>query len=103
MSLVQHVTQIEGTDRDEALVDLFLPPLERHASVERSSERRLSLESGHTFRSGKSIRRIISYDALRGPDNPLDEFGGVTQYHYSTKRRLGTLSRSRSGNIKTHY
>jgi hypothetical protein len=91
MSLVQHVTQIEGADRSEALVDLFLPPLERQLSIERNAERRLSFESALSGR-GKSVRRVISYDALKLPE-PLpvseDLTGGVTPYKISNFKRLG--------------
>lgn len=88
MSLVQHVHPLEGTDREEALVDLFLPPLERVASIDRASERRFSLESGFSG-PPKSIRRIISYDALKPPEETTEEYGGVTQYHVTTAMRLG--------------
>ena len=40
MSLVQHVTQQEGTDRDEALVDVFLSPIKRLHSRHEAYERR---------------------------------------------------------------
>ncbi|KAF1994549.1 MFS general substrate transporter [Amniculicola lignicola CBS 123094] len=91
MSLIQHVTNVEGTDREEALVDLFLSPLERYTG-ERASERerRLSLESGF-LGSAKSIHRTISYDALKPPEETLEEYGGVTQYHVSTTRRLAQV------------
>lgn len=90
MSLIQHVTQIDGTDREEALVDLFLPPLERYASIERAAERRFSIESG-LLRPGsvKTVRRIISYDALKPPEEPPVEYGGVTQYTVSKRMRVG--------------
>ena len=90
MSLIQHVTQIDGTDREEALVDLFLPPLERYASIERAAERRLSIESGF-LRPGsvRTVRRVISYDALKPPEEPPVENGGVTQYTVSKRIRVG--------------
>lgn len=88
MSLVQHVHPLEGTDREEALVDLFLPPIERQESIARASERRLSLESGFGG-FHKPVRRIVSYDALRPPEETVEEYGGVTQYHISTAKRLG--------------
>jgi MFS family permease len=90
MSLIQHVHPIEGTDREEALVDLFLPPLERQHSIERPSERRFSLESGFSNR-GRSVRRIISYDALKPPEETEEEYGGVTQYHVSTAKRIAQV------------
>ena len=68
-------------------MDLFLPPLERIVTAEQASIRRLSLESAG-FASNKSIRRIISYDALKPPDETIEEYGGVTPYHVSTARRV---------------
>ncbi|KAF2120171.1 MFS transporter-like protein Fmp42 [Lophiotrema nucula] len=90
MSLVQHVTQLEGHDRDEALVDLFLPPLERYASQDRASERRLSLESGF-FSTGKSVRRVISYDALKPPEELPDEHTGVAAYNVRKRIRIAQV------------
>jgi hypothetical protein len=97
MSLIQHVTQQEGHDREEALVDLFLPPVDRQNNREIAAERRLSFESAAT-NSGflglpsKTIRRVISYDAIKNPELPvagevLD--GGLSQYHISTTKRVG--------------
>ena len=93
MSLVQHVTNLEGTDREEALVDLFLPPLERQTDTERLSERRFSVESG-VRPSNKSIRRVVSYDALKPPEQTVEEDGGVTPYRVSTLKRVGESSQS---------
>jgi hypothetical protein len=92
MSLIQHVHPHEGTDREEALVDLFLPPLERQATVER--QRRASIESGYQP-SQRSIRRIISYDALKPPQETaaVEQPAGVTQYHVSAAKRLGEFGR----------
>ncbi|KAF2736336.1 MFS general substrate transporter [Polyplosphaeria fusca] len=93
MSLVQHITQIEGVDRQEALVDLFLPLLERQPSIDRVSERRLSFESAVSGK-GKSIRRVISYDALKEPEElPATEnlTGGVTPYKISNARRFAQV------------
>jgi hypothetical protein len=98
MSLVQHVTQQEGTDREEALVDLFLSPIDRLESREQASERRLSLLSQQSnagfLQAGKSVRRVISYDTLHKPDQPVagDVDGGVTQYHVSNFKRAGKCS-----------
>jgi hypothetical protein len=92
MSLIQHVSNLEGTDREEALVDLFLPPLDRVVSAEQVSIRRLSLESAG-LAGNKSIRRIVSYDALKPPDETVEEYGGVTPYHVSTARRVSLLIR----------
>ena len=89
MSLVQHVSQLEGQDREEALVDLFLPPLERAESIARS-EHRLSFGSG--FESTKSIRRLASYDFLKQPEDTVEDIngGGVTQYNVPTAKRIGS-------------
>ncbi|CAI6336574.1 unnamed protein product [Periconia digitata] len=87
MSLVQHVGNLEGTDREEALVDLFLPPQDRENYPDHFSERRLSIESG-TATSTRSLRRIVSYDALKPTEDTVEEDGGVTPYHVSTKRRI---------------
>lgn len=95
MSLVQHVTQQEGTDREEALVDLFLPPIDRQTNREHATERRLSLESAISqagfFNAGKTIKRVISYDAIKKPDEPAlgEEYGGITPYNVSTSKRIG--------------
>ncbi|PVI01233.1 MFS transporter-like protein Fmp42 [Periconia macrospinosa] len=88
MSLVQHVGNLEGTDREEALVNLFLPPLHRQASIDRVSE----LESGSCAgNSTRSLRRAVSYDVLRPVQDTLDEDGGVTPYHVSTIRRISQV------------
>jgi hypothetical protein len=96
MSLIQHVTQQEGIDREEALVDLFLPPIDRQINREQAAERRLSFESatsgaGFLGLPGKSIRRVISYDAIKKPEEPVagEEYGGLTPYKVSTIKRIG--------------
>lgn len=96
MSLIQHVTQQEGTDREEALVDLFLPPVDRQISRQEASERRLSLESalssaGFLGTPGKAVRRVISYDVIPKPEEPVagEEYGGLTPYKVSTSTRVG--------------
>lgn len=96
MSLIQHVTQQEGHDREEALVDLFLPPIDRQFNREQAAERRLSLESaisstGFLGLPGKSIRRVISYDAIKKAEQPVagEEYGGLTPYKVSVTKRVG--------------
>lgn len=96
MSLIQHVTQVEGHDREEALVDLFLPPTDRQNSRELAAERRYSLESavsgsGFLGLPGKTVRRVISYDAIKKPDEPIagEVDGGLTPYKVSTTKRVG--------------
>lgn len=98
MSLIQHVTQQEGIDRDEALVDLFLPPVDRLISRQEASERRLSLESaisgaGFYGTQGKQVRRVISYDLIKKPEEPVtgEEYGGLTPYKISTSRRIAQV------------
>ncbi|KAF1844269.1 MFS general substrate transporter [Cucurbitaria berberidis CBS 394.84] len=100
MSLIQHVTQQEGIDREEALVDLFLPPVDRQLSRQEASGRRLSLESaisesaGFLGVSGKQVRRVISYDALKKPEVPVagEEYGGLTPYKVSTSKRIAQVT-----------
>ncbi|KAJ4288564.1 hypothetical protein N0V90_011801 [Kalmusia sp. IMI 367209] len=90
MSLVQHVSQLEGQDREEALVDLFLPPLERAASREDFAERRFSTGSG--FDNTKSVRRLASYDYLKPPEETIEDYGGgVTQYTVPTAKRIAQV------------
>ncbi|KAH7066686.1 major facilitator superfamily domain-containing protein [Paraphoma chrysanthemicola] len=98
MSLIQHVTQQEGHDREEALVDLFLPPIDRYISREHAAERRLSLESaisstGFLGVPGKTVRRVISYDAIKKPEEPVagEEYGGLTPYKVSTTKRIAQI------------
>lgn len=100
MSLIQHVGQQEGTDREEALVDLFLPPIDRQQSRQDAADRRLSMESalsnaGFINPHGKGIRRAISYDVLPNPDVPTagEEPGGLTPYKVSTAKRIGKFGR----------
>ncbi|KAF2827874.1 MFS general substrate transporter [Ophiobolus disseminans] len=95
MSLIQHVTQQEGHDREEALVDLFLPPIERHVNREQAAERRMSFESalsasGFLGLPSKTIKRVISYDAIKKPELPVagEEYGGLTPYKVSTTKRV---------------
>ncbi|KAL5117998.1 hypothetical protein ACEQ8H_004144 [Pleosporales sp. CAS-2024a] len=98
MSLIQHVTQVEGHDREEALVDLFLPPTDRQANREQAAERRLSLESavsGSAFLGlpGRAVRRVISYDAIKKPEEPVagEEYGGLTPYKTCTAKRVAQV------------
>ncbi|KAF2123443.1 MFS general substrate transporter [Dothidotthia symphoricarpi CBS 119687] len=97
MSLIQHVTQQEGTDREEALVDLFLPPIDRLINREHATERRLSLESAIScsgfLSAGKTVRRVISYDAIKKPEEPAqgEEYGGITPYNISTSMRVAQV------------
>ncbi|KAF2715602.1 MFS general substrate transporter [Pleomassaria siparia CBS 279.74] len=93
MSLIQHVHPFEGQDRNEALVDLF-NPLERQVShdYDRVSERRLSFDS-QFHGSQKSMRRTISYDALKQPgDTVVVEDGGLTPYRVSTPKRIAQIT-----------
>jgi hypothetical protein len=74
---------------------LFLSPIDRLNSREQASERRHSfgsINSGAGFlHSGKSVRRVISYDTLHKPEEPVagDIDGGITQYNVSTFKRAG--------------
>lgn len=98
MSLIQHVTQVEGHDREEALVDLFLPPTDRQNNREQAAERRQSFDSaisssGFLGLPGRTVRRVISYDAIKKPELPVagEEYGGLTPYKVSTTKRVGRL------------
>ncbi|OAL04799.1 MFS general substrate transporter [Phaeosphaeriaceae sp. SRC1lsM3a] len=98
MSLIQHVTQQEGHDREEALVDLFLPPIDRQINRGQAAERRLSLESaisssGFLGLPGKSIKRVISYDAIKKVEQPVagEEYGGLTPYKVSVTKRVAQV------------
>lgn len=109
MSLIQHVTQQEGTDRQEALVDLFLPPVDRQLSRQDAAERRLSLESaisgaGFLSAPGKSVRRVISYDVIPHPDEPVagEEPGGLTPYKVPTGKRIGKFGSILPQSVPNH-
>jgi hypothetical protein len=109
MSLIQHVTQQEGTDREEALVDLFLPPVDRQLSRQDAAERRLSLESaisgaGFLSAPGKSVRRVISYDVIPHPDEPVagEEPGGLTPYKVPTGKRIGKFGSILPQSVPNH-
>jgi hypothetical protein len=109
MSLIQHVTQQEGTDREEALVDLFLPPVDRQISRQDAAERRYSLESaissaGFLSAPGKSVRRVISYDVIPKPDVPVagEEPGGLTPYKVPTGKRIGKFGCIPSRSLSDH-
>jgi len=94
--LIQHVTQQEGTDRDEALVDLFLSPVDRSNSRQEATERRLSFESAistakYPGLQGRTVKRVISYDVLPRSEEPVagEEYGGLTPYKISDSKRVG--------------
>ncbi|KAH5368081.1 hypothetical protein HBI48_061300 [Parastagonospora nodorum] len=98
MSLIQHVTQVEGHDREEALVDLFLPPTDRQNNREQAAERRQSFDSAVSSSAffglpGKTLRRVISYDAIKNPELPVpgEEYGGLTPYKVSTTKRVAQV------------
>jgi hypothetical protein len=79
MSLVQRVTPLEGTDRE---------PVEH----EPWQQRRYSYGSIKPPASVRSVRRVISYDALPRPaeeSQATHPTGGVAAYKISTAKRLG--------------
>ncbi|KAF2203476.1 MFS transporter-like protein Fmp42 [Delitschia confertaspora ATCC 74209] len=88
MSLVQHVTSHEGTDREGALVDLFVPPLERVASIQSG---RRSVYSG--LGNSQPLRKVLSFDASVRPESKTEEHGGgnVTAYNVSTSKRIAQV------------
>lgn len=88
MSLIQHVTSIEGVDREAVQHDV---PFNWSGSGGYGT-----IESGHFLRHApshqKSLRRVLSYDAIANPQEPsqaTNPTGGVTQYKVSTVRRFG--------------
>ena len=92
MSLARHVAPFEDNDREEPLVDLFLPPVERGAAS-LLSERRLSNHSAAPASApARSIRKQLSYDAFAPPDEIHHEHGGVTPYNVPAARRVGRLN-----------
>ena len=85
MSLVQHVTSIEGTDREPPQLDnLFsgYPPSTYG-----------TLGSGHALRPQPShqgsLRRVLSYDPI--PNQETIQTGGVAAYKVSTARRIAQV------------
>lgn len=88
MSLIQHVTSTEGVDREPSQLDV---PFSWNGSTGYGT-----IDSGHSLRQvpsqQRSLRRVISYDVLANPEEPsqaTDLTGGVTQYKFSTVRRVG--------------
>ena len=88
MSLVQHVTSIEGVDREPLPLDI---PSNWTGSVGYGT-----IDAGHILRHvpshQRSLRRIRSYDAIANPEetsHAISPTGGVTQYRVSTARRVG--------------
>jgi hypothetical protein len=91
MSLVQRVTSIEGTDREQPsqLDTLFTGPASGgYGTVKPSYHLR------HQPSYQKSLRRVLSYDAFPKPEEPsqaTNPAGGVTAYKVSSTRRFGML------------
>ncbi|WPH03888.1 MFS general substrate transporter [Acrodontium crateriforme] len=106
MSLVQHVTSIEGFDRE--LPPDWLPPLSQQSTVQSSGQpfapngygtldgqtgspaqwRSGRLSIGHG--SMRSLKRVISYDALKKPEETalLHPHIGLAAYKVSTAKRI---------------
>lgn len=90
MSLVQRVTSIEGTDRaDPPQLDaLFANGYQNGYGTLPSHGLR------HVPSHQRSLRHVISYDALANPEEPSHATaptGGVSQYHISTTRRVAQV------------
>lgn len=90
MSLVQRVTSIAGTDRVE--------PPQLDALFANGYENSYGTLPGHGLRHvpshQRSLRHVISYDALADPEEPskaTDPHGGVSQYKISTTRRIAQV------------
>ena len=90
MSLVQRVTSIEGTDREQPQLDtLFTGPGSGGYGTIKPSYN-LRHQPSHT----RSLRHVISYDAFPKPEEPsqaTNPTGGVTAYKVPTARRVGKL------------
>ena len=81
MSLVQHVSAVEGTDRQTP------GETDRSHSV---------YTPGHDNdnNNNKSVRQVLSYDAFPSEraEVPLkEEHGGVTPYNVPVAKRIGTF------------
>lgn len=89
MSLVQHVTATEGTDREPLFSD-FGETGSRRGSI--SSHHGSAYHYG-TIGSTKSVRRVLSYDVFPPAQPPVVEEtkGAVNAYQVSTARRIGML------------
>ncbi|KAK5137779.1 hypothetical protein LTR08_007351 [Meristemomyces frigidus] len=114
MSLIQRVTSIEGTDREppqlpDEWLDTQSSPRPRrlsngygtlngHAPSARAPSLRLPPQHQHQLRgygSVKSLRRVISYDALPHaalPSQATNPSGGQAPYKVSTTKRLAQVS-----------
>ena len=88
MSLVQRVTSIEGTDREQPQLDtLFTGPASGGYGTIKPNYN-LRHQPSHT----RSLRHVISYDAFPKPEESsqaTNPTGGVTAYKVSTARRVG--------------
>lgn len=91
MSLVQRVTSIEGTDRVE--------PPQLDALFANGHQPTYGTLPGpglrHVPSHQRSLRHVLSYDALANPDEPsqaTNPTGGVSQYKISTARRIAQVA-----------
>ncbi|KAK3111227.1 hypothetical protein LTR53_013738 [Teratosphaeriaceae sp. CCFEE 6253] len=101
MSLVQRVTSIEGTDRESPrLPDEWLSPILSAARGPHygsfSGGPPLAQRDLHLRGKGsvRSLRRVISYDALphsQQPSQAIHPTGGVTPYKVSNAKRLAQV------------
>lgn len=99
MSLVQRVTSIDGTDREpqpqlEGLFNGYGTPSYGTVTTPTYSLRRQPSHP-HSLRHQRSLRHVISYDAIPKPEEPsqaTNPSGGVTAYKVSNTRRIGVYS-----------
>ena len=87
MSLVQRVTPIEGTDREQAQLDTLFhgPGSGGYGTIGKPSPY-LRVQSSHG-----SLRRVISYNAFAKTEEALqvtNATSGVTAYKVAPARRL---------------
>ena len=97
MSLVQRVTSIDGTDREppaqlEGLFHGYGTPSYGTITTPTYSLRHQPSHN-QSLRHQRSLRHVLSYDALANPEEPsqaTNPTGGVTAYKVSNTRRIGT-------------
>ena len=89
MSLLQRVTSIEGTDREQPQLESLLNTYETAGYGTTTPD--YSLRHRPSYQ--RSLRHVLSYDAIPRPEEPsqaTNPTGGITTYKVSTARRFGT-------------
>lgn len=103
MSLVQRLTSIEGSDRqppqlpEDWLLPQHTPRSNGYGTLAANGYHGYppsspSLRGLRPKGSARSLRRVISYDPLPGPEQPsqaTNPTGGITAYKISNARRIG--------------